>query len=79
MTAKKDRRSRRSLTDAVEMLDSVQNFALGSLLSHGAELDFIRNTDDGPLAVCHANGSLITIDRNGVVDEHPDIRLRNPY
>lgn len=76
MTSKERRINGNSLAQAISMLDSAQSFALGEYLAEGGELDFIRQTENGPLAVCHNKDALITIDSQGVVNDHPDIRTR---
>ncbi|MFT4924895.1 MAG: hypothetical protein ACI8WB_000985 [Phenylobacterium sp.] len=62
--------------DTLRMLNSAQNFALGEY-SHGScELAFLRDTEDGDLAVLKVKGRLITINRRGMLDEDPNIEVR---
>ncbi len=63
-------------SDTLKMLNAAQNFALGEFSHSSCELAFIRATEDGNLAVVKINGKLITINRQGMLDVHPDIRLR---
>ena len=62
--------------DTLKMLNTAQNFALGEY-SHGScEMAFLRDTEDGELAVLKVKGRLITINRRGMLDEDPHIAVR---
>ena len=71
------RQSSSSASQALDLLNHSQRFQLGELGQCGGELSFVRNTDHGALAVVEMSGQLVTIDREGVVDEKPDIKVRN--
>lgn len=63
-------------SDTLKLLNSAQNFALGELNQSPCEIAFVRDTEDGNLAVVKVNGKLITINRRGMLDYEPDIKIR---
>ena len=70
------RRKQLGLDDTLKMLNNAQSFALGAFGECGAQLAFVRETEQGRVAVVKTSDSFITIDTNGKVDAHPDIQLR---
>ena len=63
-------------SDTLQLLNAAQNFALGELNHSPCEVAFVRDTEDGNLAVVKVNGKLITINRRGMLDYDPDIKVR---
>lgn len=69
---------RRSL-DHHEWWDSLnyaQKFAASSLYQFGYDIKFVRHLDSGTLVVMCLGKEVVTIDEEGVIDSHPEIRLR---
>ncbi|MGJ8692277.1 MAG: hypothetical protein ACSHW0_07330 [Thalassotalea sp.] len=53
-----------------------QQFSASSLNQYGYDLAFIRNTDDGPLAILLCDQNAATIDNHGEINTSPDIIVR---
>lgn len=60
-----------------ERLSMDQKFGVYQLQKFGFDLAFIRNTDDGPLAVVRRGREFATVDHEGEVNLSPDIVLRD--
>ena len=74
----KERRKQQveSMQQRVNLLSNAQHFALGELTHDGGELAFTRQCEDGHIAFVQIEGRLVTIDRQGVVDQHPKLAIR---
>lgn len=53
-----------------------QQFSASSLNQYGFNLAFIRNTNDGPLAILFCEDNTATIDNHGEINTSPDIIIR---
>lgn len=53
-----------------------QQFSASSLNQYGYSLAFIRNTEDGPLAVLLCDDNAAVIDNHGEINTSPDIVIR---
>lgn len=53
-----------------------QQFSVSSLNQYGYDLVFIRQTNNGPLAVLLSNENTATIDNHGEINTSPDITIR---
>ncbi|MEX1221255.1 MAG: hypothetical protein WEA82_03970 [Idiomarina sp.] len=60
-----------------ERLSMEQKFGVYQLQKFGYELAFIRNQEDGPIAVVKRDAELATVDKNGDVNLTPDLQLRD--
>lgn len=60
-----------------EQLNLAQKFAAHSLFQFGFQLAFIRRVDDEPLAVFLREHEIAALDKNGDLDLHPAITLRD--
>lgn len=60
-----------------EHLSMAQKFSANSLFQYGYQLQFIRQTDEGKLAVLICDDDIITLNEEGDIDNDPDIILRN--
>ena len=57
-------------------LSVAQQCSLSEISHYGYTLSFVRQTDEGKLAVVQLNDSAITIDEEGEIDHHSSIKLR---
>lgn len=76
MSKEERREPGHSLSETIKMLNAVQSHTLGEYMRTGANLAFVRDTEQGPLAVCKTHEGLVTIDENGMIDRHPNIQIR---
>lgn len=53
-----------------------QQFSASSLNQYGYDLAFIRNTEDGPLAILLCDSNAATIDNHGEINTSPTIVIR---
>ena len=60
-----------------ERLSMDQKFGIYQLQKFGYDLAFIRNTEDGPLAVARRGHDFATVDGDGEVNLNPDITIRD--
>lgn len=64
-------------TEWWERLSMDQKFGVYQLQKFGFDLAFIRNTDDGPLAVVRRGREFASVNHEGDVDLSPNIILRD--
>lgn len=64
-------------SETLKMLNNAQNFALGEYTQGACEMAFIRNTEEGALAVLKVGSDLITLNRQGMLDTQPNIQIRH--
>ncbi|PHR66649.1 hypothetical protein [Pseudidiomarina marina] len=60
-----------------DRLSMDQKFGVYQLQKFGFDLAFIRNTEDGPLAVVRRGSEFASVNHEGDVDLSPDIVLRD--
>jgi hypothetical protein len=53
-----------------------QKFAASSMTQFGYDLSFIRNSNNGSLAILQCNGNAATINEEGEVNSTPSIIIR---
>lgn len=58
-------------------LSLAQKFAASSLTQFGYDLNFIRNSNMGSLAILTCNGNAATISGEGEIDTSPNIIIRS--
>ncbi|PCI55060.1 MAG: hypothetical protein COB45_07255 [Gammaproteobacteria bacterium] len=58
-------------------LSLAQKFAASSLAQFGYDLNYIRNSNTGSLAILLCNGIAATISNDGEIDTSPDIKIRS--
>ncbi len=58
-------------------LSLAQKFSASSLGKFGYELQFVRSSEAGRLAVLTCNGGIATISEEGDIDTSPDIVIRD--
>jgi hypothetical protein len=59
-----------------DKLSLAQKFAASSMTQFGYDLSFIRNSNNGSIAVLQCNDKAATINSEGDVDTSPDIIIR---
>jgi len=59
-----------------DKLSLAQKFAASSMTQFGYDLSFIRNSNNGNLAILQCNGKAATINSEGDVNTTPDIIIR---
>jgi len=57
-------------------LSLAQKFAASSMTQFGYDLSFIRNSNNGSLAILQCNGNAATINEEGEVNSTPSIIIR---
>ena len=62
--------------ECLDMLSMPQEVSLLELFQFGFKLDFVRNTDEGSVAIASNSDSTLTIDQHGIVDHRPGITFR---
>ncbi len=73
-----ERRQHTSVPIALwDKLSLAQKFAASSLIQFGYDLNYIRNSRVGSLAILLCNGNVATISSEGEIDTSPDIRIRH--
>ncbi|KMT63994.1 hypothetical protein [Catenovulum maritimum] len=77
MTQKFERKINRDPNEWWDHLTMAQKFAANSLFQYGYHLAFIRDTDEGKLAVLMRGEQLAAISADGEVDTNPNVVLRN--
>ncbi|PKI13838.1 hypothetical protein CXF71_14675 [Colwellia sp. 12G3] len=58
-------------------LTVAQQCSLSKISSYGYTLSFVRTTTNGKLAVVQLDDGAITVDDEGEIDHHPNIKVRN--
>jgi len=58
-------------------LTVAQQCSLSEISSFGYTLSFVRSTTEGKLAVVQLDNGAITIDAEGEIDHHPNIKIRH--
>ncbi|PKG82558.1 hypothetical protein CXF85_13835 [Colwellia sp. 75C3] len=58
-------------------LTVAQQCSLSKISSYGYTLSFVRTTPDGKLAVVQLDDSAMTVDDEGEIDHHPNIKIRD--
>lgn len=59
-----------------DLLNYAQKFSVSSLYKFGYEINFIRRVEHKSIVVMSLNGSTVTVDEDGLIDSHPDIKVR---
>jgi hypothetical protein len=59
-----------------DKLSLAQKFAASSMTQFGYDLSFIRNSNNGSLAILQCNGKTATINGEGEVNSTPSITIR---
>ena len=59
-----------------ERLTLAQKFATSSMTKFGYTLAFVRNTNNGKLAVMLCNGRVSTVSEDGEIETMPNIMIR---
>jgi len=59
-----------------DKLSLAQKFAASSMTQFGYDLSFIRNSNNGNIAILQCNDKAATINSEGDVDTSPDIIIR---
>ncbi|MER2491672.1 hypothetical protein [Catenovulum sediminis] len=59
-----------------EHLSLAQKFSANSLFQYGYQLAFIRDTEEGKLAVLLREDDIVTLSEEGDIDSEPSIILR---
>lgn len=59
-----------------DKLSLAQKFAASSMTQFGYDLSFIRNSNNGSLAILQCNGKAATINDEGEVNSTPNIVIR---
>lgn len=65
-----------SSSDLWDKLTLSQQFSVSSLNQYGYNLAFIRNSDEGSLAILLRDDNAATIDNYGEINTSPDIVIR---
>lgn len=72
-----ERRQQSALSsDLWDKLTLSQQFSVSSLNQYGYNLAFIRNSDEGSLAILLCEDNAATIDNHGEINTSPDIVIR---
>ena len=58
-------------------LTIAQQCSLSEISSFGYTLSFVRSTTDGKIAVVQLDKGAITINDEGEIDHHPNIKIRH--
>jgi len=58
-------------------LTVAQQCSLSEISSFGYTLSFVRSTTDGKIAVVQLDNGAITINDEGEIDHHPNIKIRH--
>lgn len=58
-------------------LSVAQQCSLSEISHYGYTLSFVRETEEGKLAVVKLDNAVITIDEEGDIDHNSSIKLRN--
>jgi len=59
-----------------DYLNYAQKFSVSSLYKFGYDISFVRRTGHLSIVVMHIDGSEATVDQDGLIDTHPDIKTR---
>ena len=70
------RKGERSLEQHRRQLDDFQIAKVSDLIRMGADLLFVRNAERDPLAVLCHESQFLTVDRYGLIQSDPDLRIR---
>jgi len=73
---------RRRLLESCEWWDYLnyaQKFSVSSLYKFGYDISFVRRTGHLSIVVMHIDGREVTVDQDGLIDTHPDIKTRKRY
>ncbi|TPH12831.1 hypothetical protein [Litorilituus lipolyticus] len=57
-------------------LNYAQKLSAGSLFNFGYDIEFIRREDDITLVVMSLDNVTVTVNQDGLIDTHPDIKRR---
>jgi hypothetical protein len=72
---------RRKLEEKIQKLlkelTVAQQCSLSEISSFGYTLSFVRSTTDGKIAVVQLDNGAITINDEGEIDHHPNIKIRH--
>jgi hypothetical protein len=63
-------------TSLWDRLSLAQKFAASSMTQFGYDLSFIRNSNNGSIAILQCNGKTATINDEGEVNSTPNITIR---
>ena len=58
-------------------LTVAQQCSLSKISSYGYTLSFVRTSPDGKLAVVQLEDGAMTVDDEGEIDHHPNIKIRD--
>ncbi|RHW77169.1 hypothetical protein [Colwellia sp. RSH04] len=57
-------------------LNYAQKLSATSLFNYGYNIEFIRKEDDTTIVVMTLDNTTVTINQDGLIDTHPDIKKR---
>lgn len=59
-----------------QQLNYAQKFSVSSLFQFGYDIDFVRTANGLSLVVMSLDGISVTVNQDGVIDTHPNIKIR---
>jgi len=71
------RRLEAKIEKLLKELTVAQQCSLSEISSFGYTLSFVRSTADGKVAVVQLDDGAITINDEGEIDHHPNIKIRH--
>lgn len=73
-----ERRAKNDISNNIlwDKLSLAQKFAASSLIKYGYALRFLRNSNEGSLAIMICEGNPATISSEGEIDSSPNIIIR---
>jgi len=57
-------------------LNYAQKFSVSSLYQFGYKIDFVRHIEQSSIVFMSLNSNEATVDQDGLIDIHPDIKTR---
>ncbi len=57
-------------------LNYAQKFSVSSLYKFGYEINFVRITNHKSTVIMSLNDNIVTVDKDGLIDSHPEIQIR---
>jgi len=57
-------------------LNYAQKFSVSSLYKFGYKISFVRAAGHTSLVVMSLSGSIVTVDKDGIIDSHPEVQVR---